>query len=179
VGSFAVQIAKASGAEVTGVCSTSKVDLVRDLGADHVIDYTHEDFADGGPRFDVIIDIGGNARLRRLRRALTPRGRLVIVGGETDGRLLGGSDRGIRAGVLSLFVGQQMGTFVASEKAADLMALRDLIEAGELVPAIDRIYPLREVPAAIERMQDGQARGKLVVSLRPCDIKTPASGGAT
>ena len=179
VGSFAVQIAKASRAEVTGVCSTSKVDMVRALGADHVIDYTHEDCADGGPRFDVIIDIGGNARLPRLRRALTPRGRLVIVGGETDGRLLGGSDRGIRAKVLSLFVGQQMGTFVASEKAADLMTLRDLIEAGELVPAIDRIYPLREVPAAIERMQDGQARGKLVVAIRPCDIKSPASGSAT
>ena len=91
VGSFAVQIAKAFGAEVTGVCSTAKVDMVRALGADHVIDYTREDFADGGRRYDVILDIGGNARLSRLRRALTPRGRLVIVGGETDGRLLGGS----------------------------------------------------------------------------------------
>jgi NADPH:quinone reductase-like Zn-dependent oxidoreductase len=176
VGSFAVQIAKASGAEVTGVCSTGKVDLVRDLGADHVIDYTHEDFADGGPRFDVIIDIGGNARLPRLRRALTPRGRLVIVGGETDGRLLGGSDRGIRAKMLSLFVGQQMGTFVASEKAADLMTLRELVEAGDLVPAIDSTYPLSGVPAAIGRMQDGQARGKLVVSVSPGRMQTPATG---
>jgi NADPH:quinone reductase-like Zn-dependent oxidoreductase len=176
VGSFAVQIAKAFGAEVTGACSTNKVDLVRALGADHVIDYTHEDFADGGPRHDVILDIGGNARLPRLRRALTPRGRLVIVGGETDGRLLGGSDRGIRAKVLSLFVGQQMGTFVASEKAADLITLRDLIEAGKLAPAIDRTYPLSEVAAAIRHMLDGKARGKLAVSVSPGRMQTPATG---
>ena len=176
VGTFAVQIAKASGAEVTAVCRTGKVDLVRALGADHVIDYTRADFADGGPRFDVILDTGGNARLPRLRRALTPRGRLVIVGGETDGRLLGGSDRGIRAKMLSLFVGQQMGTFVASEKAADLMTLRELVEAGDLVPAIDSTYPLSGVPAAIGRMQDGQARGKLVVSVSPGRMQTPATG---
>ncbi|MCW2701858.1 MAG: Alcohol dehydrogenase zinc-binding domain protein [Blastococcus sp.] len=176
VGSFAVQIAKASGAEVTGVCSTSKVDLVGNLGADHVIDYTDEDFADRGPRFDVVIDTGGNARLSQLRRALTPRGRLVIVGGETDGRLLGGSDRGIRAKVLSLFVGQQMGTFVTSENAADLMTLRDLIEAGQLTPAVDRTYPLDEVAAAIRHMLEGKARGKLAVSVSPGRLQTPATG---
>jgi NADPH:quinone reductase-like Zn-dependent oxidoreductase len=176
VGSFAVQIAKASGAEVTGVCSTSKVDLVLALGADHVLDYTHEDFADGGPRFDVILDIGGNARLPRLRRALTPRGRLVIVGGETDGRLLGGSDRGIRAKVLSLFVGQQMGTYVASGRAADLITLRALIEAGKLTPAIDRTYPLVEVAEAIRHMLDGKARGKLAVSVSPGHMQIPATG---
>ena len=176
VGSFAVQLAKASGAEVTGVCSTGKVDLVRALGADHVIDYTHEDFADGGLRYDVILDIGGNARLPRLRRALTARGRLVVVGGETDGRLLGGSDRGIRAKLLSLFVGQQMGTFVASERAADLIALTELIEAGELASAIDRTYALSEVAAAIRHLLDGRARGKLVVSVSPESMQTPATG---
>jgi NADPH:quinone reductase-like Zn-dependent oxidoreductase len=176
VGTFAVQIAKAFGAEVTGVCSTSKAEMVRSLGADHVIDYTQEDFADGGPRFDVILDTGGNAPLSRLRRALTPRGRLVIVGGETDGRLLGGSDRGIRAKVLSLFLRQQMGTFVASEKAADLITLRELIEAGKLTPTIDRTYPLTEIAAAIRRMLDGKARGKLVVSVSPGRIQTPATG---
>jgi NADPH:quinone reductase-like Zn-dependent oxidoreductase len=176
VGTFAVQIAKAFGAEVTGVCSTGKVAMVRSLGADHVLDYTHEDFADGGPRFDVILDIGGNAPLSRLRRALTPGGRLVIVGGETDGRLLGGSDRGIRAKLLSLFVGQQLGSFMASENAADLMTLRGLIEAGKLAPAIDRTYPLSDVAAAIRRLLDGHARGKLVVSIYPGTIQTPESG---
>jgi NADPH:quinone reductase-like Zn-dependent oxidoreductase len=176
VGSFAVQIAKSLDAEVTGVASTSKLDLVRALGAHHLLDYSYTDFADGGPRFDVILDIGGNARLPRLRRALTPRGRLVIIGGESDGRLLGGSDRGIRAKVLSLFVGQQLGTFVASEKAADLMTLRDLIEAGKLAPAIDRTYPLREVAAAIRHMLDGKARGKLAVSVSPGRMQTHATG---
>ena len=176
VGSFAVQIAKAFGAEVTGVCSTSKVDLVRALGADHVLDYTRHDFADGGPRFDVILDIGGNAGPSHLRRALTAHGRLVIVGGETDGRLLGGSGRQVRGTLLSPFIRQQLGTFVASERAADLMILRDLIEAGELAPAIDRTYPLSEVAAAIRHMLDGKARGKLAVSVSPGRIQTPATG---
>jgi NADPH:quinone reductase-like Zn-dependent oxidoreductase len=165
VGSFAVQIAKAFGAEVTGVCSTAKVDAVRALGADHVVDYTIDDFADGTRRYDVILDIGGNRSLSHLRRALTPRGRLVIVGGESDGRWLGGSDRQIRALALSPFVGQKLATFVASENAEDLIALRELIEAGKLAPAIDRTYPLGEVPAAIRYMLDGRARGKLVISI--------------
>ena len=176
VGSFAVQIAKAAGAEVTGVCRTAKVDMVRALGADAVIDYTRADFADGGPRYDVILDIGGNARLSRLRSALTPRGRLVIVGGETDGRLLGGTSRQIRAQLLSPFVGQKLGTFVASENAADLDALRDLVEAGELVPAIDRTYPLAEAAAAIRHLLDGQARGKLVISVSSRSTQSPDPG---
>jgi NADPH:quinone reductase-like Zn-dependent oxidoreductase len=176
VGSFAVQIAKASGAEVTGVCSTTKVDMVHALGADFVIDYTREDFADGGPRYDVILDIGGNARLSHLRRALTPRGRLIIVGGEADGRLLGGSDRQIRARMLSPFIGQKLGTFVASENATDLIALRDLIEAGKLTPAIDRTYPLAEVPAAIRHLMDGRARGKLVISVSGPSAQSPDPG---
>jgi len=165
VGTFAVQIAKTFGAEVTGVCRTGKVDAVRALGADHVVDYTRDDFADGEHRYDVILDIGGNRRLAHLRRALTPRGRLVIVGGETDERWLGGIDRQLRALLLSPFVGQKLGTFVASENAEDLMALRELIESGQLLPTIDRSYPLDELAAAIRYMLDGHARGKIVVTV--------------
>jgi NADPH:quinone reductase-like Zn-dependent oxidoreductase len=165
VGTFGVQIAKAFGAEVTGVCSTAKVEGVRALGADHVVDYTSDDFADGKHRYDVILDVGGNRRLSHLRRALTPRGRLVIVGGESDGRWLGGIDRQLRALLLSPFVSQKLGTFVASENAVDLIALRELIDSGQLVPAIDRSYPLSEVAAAIRYMLDGHARGKLVVTV--------------
>ncbi|MEV4604966.1 NAD(P)-dependent alcohol dehydrogenase [Amycolatopsis sp. NPDC049253] len=173
VGTFAVQIAKAFGADVTGICSPSKVEMVRALGADHVIDYTRADFTDGGHLYDVVLDIGGNARLSDLRRALTPRGRLVIVGGETDGRLLGGSDRQIRAKLLAPFVHQQLGTFVAKENAADLIALGALIENGKLTPAIDRAYPMGEVATAIRHLLDGKTRGKLVVSVLP---RTPATG---
>jgi NADPH:quinone reductase-like Zn-dependent oxidoreductase len=178
VGSFAVQIAKAFGAEVTGVCSTVKVDSVRALGADHVIDYTREDATDGRHRYDVVLDIGGNRRLSELRRALTPRGRLVIVGGETDGRWLGGSDRQIRATLLSAFLGQKLGTFVASENAADLSALRELIETGAVTPTVDRTYPLTGVAAAIRHLLDGRARGKLVVSVAPATTPTPDAGSA-
>jgi NADPH:quinone reductase-like Zn-dependent oxidoreductase len=165
VGTFAVQIAKAFGAEVTGVCSTAKMDLVRALGADHVLDYTRDSFTGGEHRYDVILDIGGNRRLSHLRRALTPRGRLVIVGGETDGRLLGGVDRQLRAQLLSPLVSQKLGTFIASENATDLMTLRDLAESGKLAPAIDQTYPLGETPAAIRHVQDGRARGKVVIAL--------------
>ncbi|MGP3927398.1 NAD(P)-dependent alcohol dehydrogenase [Streptomyces sp. 8N616] len=165
VGTFAVQIAKAYGGEVTGVCSTAKADAVRAIGADHVIDYTREDFADGQQRYDVMLDIGGNRRLSHLRRALTPAGRLVIVGGETDGPWLGGIDRQLRAHLLSPFVGQKLGTFVASENAEDLLTLRELIESGKIAPAVDRTYPLSEVAAAIRYMLDGQTRGKLVITI--------------
>src|SRR3954447_12625915 len=165
VGTFAVQIAKTCEAEVTGVCRTAKVDAIRALGADHVVDYTRDDFADGEHRYDVILDIGGNRRLAHLRRALTPRGRLVIVGGETDGRWLGGVDRQLRALLLSPFVGQKLGTFVASENAEDLMALGGLIDSGQLLPTIDRSYPLDELAAAIRYMLDGHARGKIVVTV--------------
>jgi NADPH:quinone reductase-like Zn-dependent oxidoreductase len=176
VGSFAVQIAKAFGAQVTGVAGTAKLDLVHALGADYVLDHTREDFADGGHRYDVVLDIGGNARLSRLRRALTPHGRLVIVGGETSGRLLGGSGRQLRATALSPFVSQQLGTFIASENAADLTVLSELIEAGTLTPAIDRIYPLAETAAAIRHLLAGRTRGKVVVSVSPSDTHTPDSG---
>jgi NADPH:quinone reductase-like Zn-dependent oxidoreductase len=166
VGSFVVQIAKAFGANVTGVCSTAKVDLVRALGADHIIDYTREDITDSGTRYDVILDIGGNRRLSQLRRSLTPQGRLVIVGGETAGRWLGGSDRQIRAMLLSLFVSQTLGTFISSENAPDLTVLRELIESGQVTAAVDRTYPLSGVAAAIDYLTDGQARGKVVVTVQ-------------
>jgi NADPH:quinone reductase-like Zn-dependent oxidoreductase len=169
VGSFAVQIAKAFGADVTGVCSTAKVDMVRSVGADHVVDYTRDDFADGEHRYEVILDIGGNRRLSHLRRALTPKGTLVIVGGETDGRLLGGADRQIRAQLLSLFVSQKLGTFIASENAADLMVLRELIESGQIQPVIDRTYPLSDVAAAIRYLVEGHARGKIVITVQGPD----------
>jgi NADPH:quinone reductase-like Zn-dependent oxidoreductase len=165
VGSFAVQIAKAMGAEVTGVASTGKLDAVRALGADSVVDYTTEDPVDGRRRYDVVLDIAGNRPLRRLRRALTPHGRLVIIGGETGGRWLDGLDRQLRAVLLSPFVGQRLGFFVTRENAADLVALRQLIEAGRVSPAVDHVLSLAEVPGAIGRLVDGQVTGKLAVSI--------------
>jgi NADPH:quinone reductase-like Zn-dependent oxidoreductase len=165
VGTYAVQMAKVFGAHVTGVCSTTKVDLVRSLGADQVIDYTRDDFADGQQGYEVILDVGGNSSLSRLRRALTPKGTLVIAGGETDGRWLGGTDRQIRALVLSRFVGQKLGTFVSRENHGDLMVLKDLIEAGKITPVVDRAYRLSEVADAIRYMREGRARGKVVITM--------------
>ncbi len=165
VGTYAVQIAKAFGAHVTGVCSTTKVDMVRSIGADYVIDYTQEDFAEGDERYDLILDIGGNSSLSRLRRALTPEGTLVIVGGEGGGRWLGGTDRQIRALVLSRFVSQKLGTFVNKENHEDLLVLGELIESGKVTPVIDRTYPLAEVPEAIRYLEEGHARGKVVITV--------------
>ena len=163
VGTFAVQLAKAFGAHLTGVCSTTKVDMVRSNGANHVIDYTREDFAEGEQRYDLILDIGGNSSLARLRRALAPRGTLVIVGGETEERWLGGTDRQLRALLLSPFVGQKLGTFVSSENHEDLLVLKELIESGKVTPIIDRTYPLSEAPEAIRYLEEGHARGKVVI----------------
>ncbi|HEY9410134.1 MAG TPA: NAD(P)-dependent alcohol dehydrogenase [Jiangellaceae bacterium] len=165
VGSYAVQLAKAFGAEVTAVCSTTKVDLVQSLGADHVVDYTRDDFAAGNQRYDVIIDIGGNSTLSRLRRALTPKGTLVITGGETDGRWIGGYDRQLRAVLLSPFVSQRLRTFVNSENHVDLLTLTELIESGKVTPAIDRTFPLNETPKAIRYLEEGHVRGKVVVTV--------------
>lgn len=164
VGTFAVQIAKAFDAHVTGVCSTAKMDMVQSIGADHVIDYTRDDFAEGEQHYDLILDIGGNSSLARLRRALVPQGTLVIVGGETGGRWLGGIDRQLRALVLSPFVSQKLGTFVSSENHEDLIVLKDLIESEKVTPVIDRTYPLAEVPEAIRYLEDGRAKGKIVIS---------------
>jgi NADPH:quinone reductase-like Zn-dependent oxidoreductase len=165
VGTYAVQLATAFGADVTGVCSTAKVDMVRSIGAGRVIDYTRDDFADGEQRHDLILDIGGNSSLSRLRQALAPKGRLVITGGETGGRWLGGTDRQIRALLLSPFVGQKLGTFICRENHEDLIVLTNLIEAGQVTPVIDRTYPLSEASDAIRYMRDGHARGKVVITV--------------
>ncbi len=165
VGSYAVQLAKALGAEVTGVSSTKKLDLVRSLGADHVIDYTREDFADGAERYDLILDIAGNPTLTRLRRALTPTGTAVIVGGEQGGRLTGGLDRQFRALALSLFVRQRLTFFVSKERGSDLERLSEFIEAGELTPSIDQIFSLDQVPEAMRHLAAGKARGKVAITI--------------
>ena len=166
VGSLAVQIAKASGAKVTGVGSTSKVDLVRSIGADDVIDYTREDFADGARRWDVIIDTAGRRPLSQLRRALTPKGTLVIVGGDGGGRWTGGFFRGVlRAPLVSLFVGQKLRGLASKVKQEDLVALKELIEAGMLMSVIDRTYPLLEAPDAIRYLEEGHAAGKIVITV--------------
>jgi NADPH:quinone reductase-like Zn-dependent oxidoreductase len=166
VGSLAVQIAKGVGAEVTGVCSTSKTDLVRSLGADDVIDYTREDFADGARRWDVIVDTAGRRPLSQLRRALTPKGTLVIVGGDGGGHWTGGFFRGVlRAPLLSLFVGQRLRGLASKVKQEDLITLTELIDAGTLAPVIDRTYPLIEAPDAISYLEEGHSRGKIVITV--------------
>jgi len=164
VGSFAVQIAKAFGAEVTGVCSTGKVDLVLAMGADHVIDYTREDVTSGRHQYDVVMDIGGNRPVRQLRRALTPRGTLVITGENKD-RCSGGMGRNLRAFLMSPWVSQRLTAFIARQNRADLMVLKDLIESGAITPAIDRAYPLAQAPAAIRHLAEGRARGKVVITI--------------
>ena len=166
VGTFAVQIAKALGAQVTGVCSTDKVELVRSIGADAVIDYTCEDFTRGSATYDVIVDAAGRRSLRSLRRALSPSGTLVIVGGEGGGRWTGGFFRGVlTAPLLSLIVRQRMRGLVAKERQEDLLALRDMIESGQITPVVDRTYPLHEAPDAIRSWARGHARGKAAITV--------------
>ena len=165
VGSFAVQLAKVRGAHVTGVCSTAKTDLVRALGADEVFDYSRDDATGGGRRFDVVLDIGGNRPLATLRRALTPTGRLVIVGGEGGGRWIGGVDRQLRATVLSPFVRQKLAAFVSSENARDLETLAGLLSAGRLTPAVETTYSLGDAPAAVAHVAEGRARGKVAITV--------------
>ena len=163
VGTFAVQIAKADGAEVTGVCGTAKTELVRSIGADHVIDYTEEDFADDSVRYDTILDIAGNKSLSELRRALTPRGTLVIVGAEDAGNWLG-IRRQLRAAALSPFVRQKLGFFISKERTQNLEELRRLLETGAVTPIVDRTFPLDEVPEAIRYLRAGRARGKIAIT---------------
>jgi NADPH:quinone reductase-like Zn-dependent oxidoreductase len=165
VGSYAVQLAKAFEAEVTGVCSTAKVDLVRSLGADHVVDYTRQDFADGTNRYDLIIDIAGNSSLARLRSALTPTGTLVIVGGEDGGKWTGGFGRSLRAPLLSPFVPQRLTMLASKERASDQDQLTTLIEAGKVTPSIDSTYPLDRVPEAMRHLEAGGVRGKVVITI--------------
>jgi NADPH:quinone reductase-like Zn-dependent oxidoreductase len=166
VGSLAVQIAKAFGANVTGVSSTSKVDLVRSIGAVDVIDYTREDFTEGTRRWDVIIDTAGRRPLSQLRHVLTPKGTLVIVGGDGGGRWTGGFFRGVlRAPLVSLLVGQRLRGLATKLKQEDLITLKEMIEAGTLTPVIDRTYPLIEAPDAIRHLEEGHAAGKIVVTI--------------
>lgn len=166
VGSYAVQLAKAAGAVVTGVCSTSKMDLVRALGADHVIDYTMQDFADRAKHYDLILDIAGNPTLSRLRRALTPTGTAVITGGEEGGSWTGSMDRQLRALALSPFIRQRLTMVFGTEGSADLEHLAGLLEEGTLVPAIDRTYPLERVPDAMRYFDAGKARGKIAITVQ-------------
>ena len=164
VGTFAVQIAKAFGAEVTGVCSTAKTDLVRSLGADHVIDYTAGDIDGGNRRYDLVLDIGGNRSLSTLRRMLTSNGTLVIVGGEGGGRWFG-IGRQLRAIALAPFVRQRLGTLIASENSNDLDTLRAMIEGGSVTPVIDRTCSLPELPDAMRYLEAGRIRGKVVAAI--------------
>ncbi|MEU6414855.1 NAD(P)-dependent alcohol dehydrogenase [Microbispora sp. NPDC046933] len=166
VGSFAVQIAKAYGARVTGVCSAAKAGLVRSLGVDDVIDYAREEIDRDGPRYDVVVDTAGNRPLSLLRRALTPRGTLVIVGGgHTAYRFTGGMGRTFRAPLLSMFVGQRLRPVMSRERAEHLEELTRLIESGAVTPLIDRAYPLSEAPDAIRHLTEGHPAGKVVVTM--------------
>jgi len=165
VGCYAVQLAKAFGAEVTAVCSTGTIDLVLSLGADHAVDRTREDFAQGGRRYDVVIDIAGNPSLARLRRVLTPTGTAVLVGGEEGDRWTGGMGRQLRALVRSRFSRQRFATLIAKQPVADLDALSALVETGAVTPSIGETYPLSAAPEAMRRLEAGTARGKLAISV--------------
>lgn len=166
VGTYAVQIAAALGAEVTGVCSTSKLDLVRSLGATHVIDYTTQHFADLGEHWDVIIDINGSTGVRRLARALTPRGTVAIVGGEDGGTWTGGFlGRPIRAMALSVVSRRRLAMVMAKETGVDLDELRTLIEAGQVTPAVDSVFALEDAADAMRRLEAGLVRGKVAISV--------------
>ncbi len=177
VGSYAVQLAKALGAEVTGVCSTAKLDLVASLGADHVVDYTVEDFAAGSRRYDLILDIAGSPSLRRLRRALRPRGTVVFVGGENAGRLTG-MGRQLRGALLSPFLRQRLALFLAKERASDLERLTGLIESGELVPSLDRTYPLEQARTAVRLLESGEVRGKVAITVQATHLDPEPPSGA-
>ena len=165
VGTFAVQIAKAFGAEVTAVCSTRNLDMVRSIGADHVIDYTREDFTRGGRRYDLLFDCVGNHSLFACRRVLSPTGTCVMVGGSSDGRWIGPLAGWLKALALSRFVSQNLVWFLASTNNEDLIILKELIEAGKVTPVIDRCYSLHEVPEAIGYLEGGHARGKVVITV--------------
>ncbi len=165
VGTFAVQIAKSFGADVTGVSSTKNLAMVQSIGADHVIDYTKEDYTQGGQRYDLILDIVGNHSLLENRRVLNPNGTFVIVGGPTDDPWIGFLITPIYALILSPFVSQKFVPFLAELNKEDLAALRDLMQTGKVTPVIDRRYSLREVPAALRYLEEGHARGKVVISL--------------
>jgi NADPH:quinone reductase-like Zn-dependent oxidoreductase len=165
VGTYAVQIAKALGAEVTGVCSTSKIDLVRSMGADHIVDYTTDDLTSGSRRYDVVVDIGGNTPLRKLRTMLAGEGALVIVGGESKGNWTGGFGRSLRAPLWSIVVSQRLTMLTSNERHPSLEEVTDLIQEGTVTPAIDRSFPLDQASAAMRHLEAGHVRGKVVITI--------------
>jgi len=166
VGTFAVQIAKALGAEVTGVCSTKNVDLVRSIGADHVIDYTREDFTRSGQQYDLILDNVGNRSLSEYRRALTPKGMLIPNSNKGGGRWIGAFlRRAVKALLLSPFVSQRLRPFAASGKGEDLVVMTELMEAGKVTPVIDRAYPLGETGEALRYYGKGHTRGRIIITM--------------
>ena len=165
VGTFAVQIAKALGAEVTGVCSTANVGMVASIGADHVVDYTREDFTRAERRYDLLIDIAGNRSLAETRRVLAPKGALVLVGGPNKGRWIGPFGRTIRMLLQSPAVSQRMVSFLAHQNRDDLAVLRELLDAGKVTPVIDRAYRLNQVAEAVRYLETGHARGKVVITV--------------
>jgi NADPH:quinone reductase-like Zn-dependent oxidoreductase len=165
VGTFAVQLGKSFGAEVTGLCSTRNLDLVRSIGADHVIDYTKEDFTQSGQKYDLIFQLAGTRSPSDCRRALTSKGKLILSSGESDGRWIGPLDRIIKAVVLSPFVSQRLGPFEAKRSKEDLQVLKELIESGKVSPVIDRTYPLSETAEAVRYLEEGHARGKVVITV--------------
>ncbi len=164
IGTFAVQLAKAFGAEVTGVCSTGNLDLVRSLGADHVVDYTTGDFTRNGVRYDLMVDSAVSRTLAECRRALTPEGTYVVFG-DSGGHWVGGFRRVLQMRLAAPFVRQEMRSFVTAARGEDLIFLRELIEAGTITPVIDRTYPLAETPAALAYLEHGHARGKVVITV--------------
>lgn len=165
VGTFAVQVATALGAEVTAVCSAAKADLVRSLGATRVLDYAVDDLADGSATYDVIIDVAGNTPLRRLRRALAPRGRVVIVGGESGTAVVGGLGRPIWGALTSPLRRQKVVMFISAESGADLAEITPLLESGQVRPVVDRVFSLDEVPDAMRHLESGAARGKIAIKV--------------
>ncbi|WP_244246930.1 NAD(P)-dependent alcohol dehydrogenase [Nocardioides euryhalodurans] len=164
VGSYAVQLAASLGADVTGVCSSAKLDHVAALGAHHVIDYSRDDWADGTRRYDLILDIAGNPPVGRLRRALTPRGTAVFVGGESSG-VITGMRRQVGGALLSPFIGQRLVLLLARERCTDYERLARLVESGQLMPALDRCYPLERAAYAVQRLENGAIRGKVAITM--------------
>jgi NADPH:quinone reductase-like Zn-dependent oxidoreductase len=166
VGTFAVQIAKALGAEVTGVCSTRNVELIRSLGADHVIDYTKEDFTRNGKRYDLLLDIAGSRSWYACKRALNPRAILVIVGGPKTNRWIGPLGHVIKLRLAALGASQKVVFFMAEFRREDFMLLNDMFERGQITPVVDRTYPLSEISEAMRYLGTGHAKGKIIVTMR-------------